>query len=380
MVTDTTRNDYKKAEGSDGLAAYLIGSLRDTLDILDTNTAKANIAATVDPAVTDDSADGYSVGSPWFNLTDSKIFLCKSAAVGAAVWLQVYPAVAADLGNVLTEEGDIPYWDGSTLAALKHSLKNYVLACGGHGEAPFWSALAQNGWVEDENTWLFSSADAPTYVITIAGDQTSTFYPGMRLKCTQGGAVNYFIVTAVAYSAPNTVITCYGGTDYALTNNAISQTYYSSAKAPLGFPLFPAKWSVVLNDETNAVQNSPTADQWYNPGGLSIEMPIGAWNILFKATIYAQWASKSERWAGVTCGLALATGVEPLHDFSFQANFAGDMYFLLGFGSISQFREFTTKTTYHLALSVDLTGATAIAIDGLDRCSNTQVVATCSYL
>jgi len=42
--------------------------------------------ATVNPAVTDDSGDGYAVGSIWINVTDDYSFILMDATVGAAVW------------------------------------------------------------------------------------------------------------------------------------------------------------------------------------------------------------------------------------------------------------------------------------------------------
>jgi hypothetical protein len=48
---------------------------------------KNNIAAT-SPTVNDDSGDGYAVGSRWFNTVAGAMFVCRSAAVGAAVWIR----------------------------------------------------------------------------------------------------------------------------------------------------------------------------------------------------------------------------------------------------------------------------------------------------
>lgn len=49
---------------------------------------KYNLAGAVSPAVTDDSASGYSVGSIWIDTVANTAFLCADAAVGAAVWRQ----------------------------------------------------------------------------------------------------------------------------------------------------------------------------------------------------------------------------------------------------------------------------------------------------
>jgi len=45
--------------------------------------------ATVDPAVGNDSSEGYSVQSMWLNITDQKAFICLDASVGAAVWSEI---------------------------------------------------------------------------------------------------------------------------------------------------------------------------------------------------------------------------------------------------------------------------------------------------
>jgi len=42
--------------------------------------------ATAAPAVTDDSGDGYSVGSIWVDVTGDAAYICVDASVGAAVW------------------------------------------------------------------------------------------------------------------------------------------------------------------------------------------------------------------------------------------------------------------------------------------------------
>lgn len=47
-----------------------------------------NFAATAAPTVNDDSADGYSVGSAWFDITNDKIYMAIDVTVGAAIWLE----------------------------------------------------------------------------------------------------------------------------------------------------------------------------------------------------------------------------------------------------------------------------------------------------
>jgi len=51
----------------------------------------SNLAATAAPAVGDDSADGYSVGSSWFDTTNDDAYVCLDASAGAAVWKKTTP-------------------------------------------------------------------------------------------------------------------------------------------------------------------------------------------------------------------------------------------------------------------------------------------------
>lgn len=50
-----------------------------------------NLEATTAPGVGDDSADGYSVGSLWFNSAAGDLYICRVATVGAAVWRKLAP-------------------------------------------------------------------------------------------------------------------------------------------------------------------------------------------------------------------------------------------------------------------------------------------------
>ncbi len=50
---------------------------------------KSNRIAVAAPAVTDDSASGYAVGSEWQDVVASKLYQCFDASVGAAVWVEI---------------------------------------------------------------------------------------------------------------------------------------------------------------------------------------------------------------------------------------------------------------------------------------------------
>jgi len=50
---------------------------------------KVNLAGTADPTITDDSGDGYSVGSTWINVSDDTAFIATDVSAGAAVWTEI---------------------------------------------------------------------------------------------------------------------------------------------------------------------------------------------------------------------------------------------------------------------------------------------------
>lgn len=138
------------------------------------------------------------------------------------------------------------------------------------------------GWSSVGETWTYASADSPTFTFTISGDKSAKYSPGMRIKLTQT-TVKYFIITKVAYSSPNTTITVYGGTDYTLENATIESPCYSMLKAPAGFPLDPAKWTVTVTDSTRRSKTTGISDStWYNiDAAAQISVPIGIWNVSY---------------------------------------------------------------------------------------------------
>ena len=68
------------------------------LDKIDANNPKHNFTATADPTSTNDSSEGYGVGSVWINTSTKTIFQCTDTTTGNADWDEV---TKTDLSNVL---------------------------------------------------------------------------------------------------------------------------------------------------------------------------------------------------------------------------------------------------------------------------------------
>lgn len=234
-----------------------------------------------------------------------------------------------------------------------------------------------SGWIPAEETWTYASDDDPTFTFTISGDKTSKYSAGMRIKLTQTTA-KYFIITVVAYSSPNTTVTIYGGTDYNLADAAITLPYYSTMKAPLGFPLNPAKWTAEITDTTLREQGSPTQNTWYNLGSISINIPIGNWNVSYNVCLGSYIGSATATMA--LCTLSTANNSESDVDFTSFNHFggaSGNLY-LRTPAFKSKPLDLTSKTTYYL--NTRTTVASMGTIYNVNDCHKLIIRAVCALL
>lgn len=218
------------------------------------------------------------------------------ALLSATTRIDVSAATAPSANQVLTATSDTAAtWQTPTAAASD------------------WTALG---------ACTYEGADAPVYTISFASDMTATLTAGMRIKLTDS-TVKYFIIHAVgAYSGGKTITTVYGGTDYTLSGGAITKPYYSIAKAPVGFPLSPAKWKVRVTDSTDRSQASAVANTWYNLGTTAsqISFPIGVWDFFYQVTVQQSTAAA----VGVFVTLSTANNSESDTELTcnLQTNFA----------------------------------------------------------
>lgn len=81
---------------------------------------KANLAATTAPSVTDDSTDGYSVGSRWIDTVGAVEYVCMDPAAGAAVWESTTGAAGVG-GSTGAVDNAVLRADGAGGAAMQAS-------------------------------------------------------------------------------------------------------------------------------------------------------------------------------------------------------------------------------------------------------------------
>ena len=259
-----------------------------------------------------------------------------------------------------------------------------------YGEQPSaakWNILGTNdaefdqrtsdGWTAAGETWVYASADDPTYTFTITGDKTAKYSAGMRIRLKQGGSYLYFIITKVAYSSPNTTVTVYGGTDYDLSNNTITDNYFSVVKAPESFPLDPSKWTETYSSASQATQGSNTANVWYNIGG-SLSIPIGVWRVRY--SVIGAYAKAST--TDVNFYVSLSTANNSASDAEmtgFSAFSTGSSTSLTTQNTISREKTLvvTSKATYYLNFMSDFASGTLYCQGSLGK---TIIKAICAYL
>jgi len=372
---------------------------------------KRNMNAGAAPGVGDDANDGYAVGSRWFDTTNDKEYVCLDATVGAAVWIETTSSGGALALDDLTDvnapapaDQDVLTWDdgagewipqappaGGVVDAADVTYTPAVVtdwdgdADPGNADAAF-DQLAErvddleigggvgDGWISASGTWTYSSADAPTYVISVNNDQTAIICVGMRINLTHGGSVKYFIVTAVgAYSGGATLITVYGGTDYTLAAGAITLPYYSMMKTPFGFPLNPTKWTVELKHAVTVTQNNPVDNTWYNAE--SITIPIGEWNVTYHALLHGNHGSATT----IYCKLTLSTANNSESDTEFTCAQAGNAVLVYRTTvTRSKILSLAAKTVYYLNMASNAGSIAAVAI--INATSPCIIRAVCAYL
>ena len=166
MSTTTTRNQLTKPGYAD---AADVAVLNADLDIVDAAIAKCNYAASAAPAVTDDSGDGYAIGSVWFDTTNNNIYVAKSVSVGAAVWTKqaAHNNYSATGAPTVDDDITLHYAPGSIwVDTTNHNV--YICETAGDGAA-LWKLVntSVSGYLKADGTVpLTANWDVGAYKVT----------------------------------------------------------------------------------------------------------------------------------------------------------------------------------------------------------------------
>lgn len=236
------------------------------------------------------------------------------------------------------------------------------------------SYIPLDGWISAPYSWLYNSWDSIIRTGEILTQSGAAFYysVGMRVKLTQStGGVKYGIITVVS----DTALTIFFGTDYTLNNELITLPYYSPVKAPLGFNPDPLKWQVKVTDSTFREQINPVVDQWYNLGSIKITIPMGCWNVYYKATSGVNDGAGGA--GGMFMTLSTNNNSETNTDFTVKAAFYPDIVVQLGISIV------VTITLDGITDYYFLTKTNTVNMDSLynlNQGSALLIIANCAYL
>lgn len=126
------------------------------------------------------------------------------------------------------------------------------------------------GWIKITDAWTYNSVSGIAGVVNVPSDATTRYSKGDRIRFKQGGAYKYFAVYAV--TATTLYIT--GGTDYTLTNAAITDIYYSKFVSPLGYPTWFSYTPTLTWSAGVAPAGAPTVYNKFKIDGSAVTLDI----------------------------------------------------------------------------------------------------------
>jgi hypothetical protein len=290
-----------------GTPTYTAGKFSNALTLNGTNQA----LSITDAVALHLGASGapFTLGM-WFKTSNAgatkwmfQSYVDNTNANGVRMYIDAANKIVASTGNNATDPttvitGTTTVTDGNWHYVVWSYKDNYTqiyldgkLEASGYNVTPTYTAttyirigVADIAGASVAGTWFNGQID-DLFIAAYALDE-QTIAAKYAAATAQGTGdltlTKYFLCTASSYSAPNTTVTLYGGTDHTLANATISNAYYSTQKAPYGFPLGADKWSVEYANNVGATQPTPTSGTWYNSGG-SFSLPIGNWNIFYVA-------------------------------------------------------------------------------------------------
>ena len=233
------------------------------------------------------------------------------------------------------------------------------------------------GWSATGESWTYSSYNS-TYkigIVTVPSDATVKYQPGMRVRFSQTtGGVKY----AIIHDVSSTTLTLFFGTDYSLANEAIGTPYYSPLDTPIGFNKNPKKWMMSTTFSADANQASPSANVWYNIGGYSLPIGIGAWRTWYEVVGESSSAVSTSNYSVMWATLSTANNTQGPADLVSKefGNNTGAEGFTLHKETVL---EVASNTTYYINFKTDNATTNNIQVYG-GAAAATYIRAVSAYL
>lgn len=212
--------------------------------------------------------------------------------------------------------------------------------------------FTSNGWVVDDEVhqWSFVSASAPSFVVSVNADVTGYMSAGMKFRVSQSTDQLFFVSKVSSYVGGTTELTLFGGTNYELADDAITEVAYSRVQAPYGFSLDPEIWIIKLTDTSLRSRASPVADSWYQlDASHAITIPPGYWKIGYKTLANCGTVNNSmDIWTSLSTNISTPSDNEMTNSFSFFIGATGVSFYSAS--SAEKVISLDNETVYYLII------------------------------
>jgi hypothetical protein len=216
--------------------------------------------------------------------------------------------------------------------------------------------------------------DGTTNANTLTATGGATFVTANPYHTTE-----YGIITKVTSSQ----LTVFTGTDYVLpsTTNGLQNFYYSTQRAPYGFPAGKEKWIVDVLLLSQVGTSGTSTNTMYNPGGLSLNVPTGSWIIDGQLGCYISPNNTITNYAAglSTSSSAFIVGSALAHQYTQEYVTSSGVYYSL---KVTDRALLNTATPYYLLME-SASAFTTLSFNGSTSTSYpdiTKVTAECSYI
>ena len=215
----------------------------------------SNLSAITNPAVSNDTSQGYAIGSMWINTTTNAIWIATSVSTGAAIWVQstttplatiASPSVgnsAAVVGvatsaarqdhtHLVTSGTPVALTVGGSNAAgsaITMALSDHVHSLPAFGTAAGTFTQGNDSRLSDDRT--ASGLRTASGIVTVGTATAPT--AGQVLTATSGTAANWQSTTALSATTPSNVDATTGAVGTGTTSARSDHTHQVNVGTPV---------------------------------------------------------------------------------------------------------------------------------------------------